>query len=142
MKPMTPTARAALKLSLLQIGLAVLGAPLTAGCCSFAPDAAWPVMPARLVQADEYKPSRTRPRPTFRTLVEVQAPQGPYQAWSDEVEVPFMLLPQFHVGATIHVRVNPEDRQDVEVVFCMELGQGEHACERYETHHSEVKVCR
>jgi hypothetical protein len=134
-------ARTTLKLLLLQIGLAIFSAPVVVGCCSpLGPDTTWPVRPARVVSLRENKNSK---RPVFYTVVEVQAPQGPYRV-ETTASVPFINLAEFHPGSMIHVRVNPEDHQYVEVVFCEKMRQGGDACERYETHLTDphVTVCR
>jgi hypothetical protein len=55
-------------------------------------------------------------QPQVQAMLEVQGPQGPYQVQT-MVVVPHINIPQFQPGATINVRVNPQNPQDVAVVF-------------------------
>ena len=54
--------------------------------------------------------------PQVQAMLEVQGPQGPYQVQTMAV-IPQMNIPQFQPGAMVNVRVNPQNPQDVAVVF-------------------------
>lgn len=54
--------------------------------------------------------------PLVHAVLEVQGPQGAYQAQTMAV-VPQMSIPRFQPGAMIQVRVNPMNPHDVAVVF-------------------------
>ncbi len=54
--------------------------------------------------------------PQVQAMLEVQGPQGPYQVQTLAV-IPQMNIPQFQPGSVVNVRVNPQNHQDVAVVF-------------------------
>ena len=54
--------------------------------------------------------------PEVNATLEVQGPQGPYVVQTRAVISP-MYIPQFQVGMTVNVRVNPQNPHDVAVVF-------------------------
>ncbi len=50
--------------------------------------------------------------PQVMVMLEIQGPQGPYQVQTTAV-IPQMSIPQCQPGATVQVRVNPANPQDV-----------------------------